>query len=326
MTDNTQLTAEAVLFQPGMEHEEANEGMVVADADTILKQIRENTYKNSGHARRSLHAKSHGIVFGTLTVLENLPPVLAQGLFSKEGNYKAVMRFSTVPGMILKDSISMPRAVALKVQGVRGDRLSGSSGDEQDFLLVNAPTFGAPTVKAFNEFIQSVVAKLSDESKGLDVADNEILGETFYSQTPFLYGQYICKFALAPVSAALKARTNKHIEVSGKPNALRDSVVEYFATESGDWELKVQLNTGLQSMPIEDSTVSWPQDKSPYITVARLSVPVQDAWSPANIATVDDGMSFNPWNSLAAHRPLGSINRARKPTYATSVSFRRSHS
>ena len=191
--------------------------------------------------------------------------------------------------------------------------------------MVNAPTFGAPTVKEFNEFIRSVVAKITDESKGLDIADNEILGETFYSQTPFLYGQYICKFSLAPVSAALKARTNKHIGVSGRPNALRDSVVDYFATESGEWELKVQLNTDLESMPIEDSTVSWPQDKSPYITIARLSVPAQNAWSSTNIATVDDGMSFNPWNGLAAHQPLGSINRARKPTYAESVTYRHSH-
>lgn len=324
MTNSTQPVADPILFRPEMEHEELNENVADADLEAILKGIRESTYRNSGRARRSLHAKSHGIVFGALTVPENLPLVLAQGMFSKEGNYKAVMRFSTLPGMILEDSVSMPRGVALKVQGVHGDRLSGSSGDEQDFLMVNSPTFGAPTVKEFNELIKSV-AQISDESKGLDIADNEILGETFYSQTPFLYGQYICKFALAPVSAALKARTNKHIGVSGRPNALRDSVVDYFATESGEWELKVQLNTDLESMPIEDSTVSWPQDKSPYITIARLSVPAQNAWSSTNIATVDDGMSFNPWNGLAAHQPLGSINRARKPTYAESVTYRHSH-
>jgi Catalase len=326
MTDCTQLLAEPILFRAEMEHEEPNESMADADLEASLKAIRESTYKNSGHARRSLHAKSHGILFGTFTVLENLPPMLAQGLFSKEGNYRAAMRFSTLPGMILKDSVSMPRGVALKVQGVQGDRLPGSSGNEQDFVMVDAPTFGARTVKEFNEFVRSVVAKFTDESKGLDEPDNEILGDTFYSQTPFLYGQYTCKFALAPVSPSLKARTNKHIEVSGKPNALRDSVVDYFAAESGEWELKVQLNTDLESMPIEDSTVSWPQDSSPYIAVARLSVPAQDAWSSTSIATVDDGMAFNPWNGLAAHRPLGSINRARKPTYAKSVTFRESHS
>jgi hypothetical protein len=326
MTTTTQPSTEPIVFRPEMEHEEPNESTADAESEQILKGIREDTYKKSGRARRTLHAKSHGIAFGTLSVLANLPPTLAQGLFSKEGSYKTVIRFSTLPGMILKDSISMPRGVALKVQGVPGDRLPGSSGDEQDFLLVNAPAFGAPTVKAFNEFIQSVVAKLNDESKGLDVPDTEILGETFFSQTPFLYGKYICKFALAPISAALKARTNKHLEVNGRPTALLDSVVDYFAKQSGEWELKAQLNTGLDSMPIEDSTVSWPQDKSPYITVAHLSVPAQNAWSSTNVAAVDIGMSFNPWNGLAAHQPLGSINRARKPTYATSVTFRHSHS
>ncbi len=325
MTDSTQTLAKPIVFRPGMEHEEVNESMADAGLEATLKGIREGAYKDSGHAWRSLHAKSHGILFGTFTVLENLPPVLAQGLFSKAGRYKAVMRFSTLPGMILKDSVSMPRGVAVKVQGVHGDRLPGSSGDEQDFVMVNAPTFGAPTVKAFNEFLQSSVVEISDKSKGLDVPDNEILGETFFSQTPFLYGQYVCKFALAPVSAALKARTDKHLEVSGRPNALRDSVVDYFAAQSGEWELKVQLDTDLEAMPIEDSTVDWPQKISPYIAVGRLSVPAQNAWSVTNIATVDEGMAFNPWNGLAAHRPLGSINRARKPTYPNSVDFRHSH-
>jgi hypothetical protein len=326
MTSSTRTLAKPIAFQPGMEHEEVNEAKADADLEATLKAIRESTYRDSGHAGRSLHAKAHGILLGTFTVPENLPLVLAQGLFSKEGRYKAVMRFSTLPGAIVKDSVSMPRGVALKIQGVHGDRLPGSSGDEQDFIMVNAPAFGAPTVKKFNEFLQSAVANITDRSQGLDVPDNEILGETFYSQTPFLYGQYICKFALAPASAALKARTNKHLEVDGRPNALRDSVVDYFAAESGEWELKVQLDTDLESMPIEDSTVEWPQDESPYITVGRLSVPAQNAWSAANIAAVDNGMAFNPWNGLAAHRPLGSINRARKPTYAKSVAFRYSHS
>jgi hypothetical protein len=325
MTNSTQPPTEPIVFRPVMEHDEVNESAADNDMEATLKAIRENAYKDSDRAWRSLHAKSHGIVFGALTVMGHLPPVLAHGLFSKEGNYMAVMRFSTLPGMILKDSVSMPRGVALKVQGVRGDRLPGSTGDDQNFLMVNAPTFGAPTVKEFNEFIRSVT-KITNKSKGLDVADNEILGETFFSQTPFLYGPYICKFALAPVSAALKARTNKHLEVSGRPNTLRDSVVDYFAAQGGEWELKVQLNTDLEAMPIEDSTVEWPKDKSPYITVARLSMPAQNAWSPTSIATVDDGMSFNPWNGLAAHRPLGSINRARKLTYAKSITFRCSHS
>jgi hypothetical protein len=36
-------------------------------------------------------------------------------------------------------------------------------------------------------------------------------------------------------------------------------------------------------------------------------------------------MSFSPWHGLAAHRPLGSINRVRKPAYEMSSGFRAAH-
>ena len=122
MTNSTQSLAKPIVCRPGMEHEEVNESTADVDSEAILKGIRESTYKDSGHARRSLHAKSHGIVFGTLTVLRNLPPVLAQGLFSKADDYEAVMCFSTVPGMIVKDSVSMPRGIALSKRGVATHR------------------------------------------------------------------------------------------------------------------------------------------------------------------------------------------------------------
>jgi hypothetical protein len=60
--------------------------------------------------------------------------------------------------------------------------------------------------------------------------------------------------------------------------------------------------------------------------------PVRDRGAPARGAAegvgddlarlVDDGMQFNPWHALAAHRPLGSIMRVRKAVYAMSKRFR----
>ena len=58
--------------------------------------------------------------------------------------------------------------------------------------------------KGIDAFIQSV-AKITDGSKGLDVADNEILVRHSTARRHF-YTADISKFALAPVSAALKAR------------------------------------------------------------------------------------------------------------------------
>jgi hypothetical protein len=73
---------------------------------------------------RSVHVKSHGVLYGTITVESDLPAVLAPGLFSTDGSYPVVIRFSTLPG----DSISTPRGLAVEIVGVEGDRLHGSEG------------------------------------------------------------------------------------------------------------------------------------------------------------------------------------------------------
>ena len=44
-------------------------------------------------------------------------------------------------------------------------------------------------------------------------------------------------------------------------------------------------------------------------------LPPQDAYSPARQHFVDGNLSFCPAHSLAAHRPLGSIMRARMRAY-----------
>jgi hypothetical protein len=75
-------------------------------------------------------------------------------------------------------------------------------------------------------------------------------------------------------------------------------------------------------MPVEDASVKWPEDLSPYRTVARITATSQDTWSSDKVRRVDDRMSFSPWHGLAAHRPLGSVMRARKDTYRASAKFR----
>jgi hypothetical protein len=58
------------------------------------------------------------------------------------------------------------------------------------------------------------------------------------------------------------------------------------------------------------------------VAVARIVVTPQLAWSEARSQAVDDGYSFSPWHGLAAHRPLGSVNRLRKRAYEMSRQFR----
>jgi hypothetical protein len=52
------------------------------------------------------------------------------------------------------------------------------------------------------------------------------LGATYYSQTPYRYGDHIAKFSLVPVSPVLKDFSDATINASGRPDAIRENVCE----------------------------------------------------------------------------------------------------
>jgi hypothetical protein len=114
-----------VRFSPSMERLDADEAKTIQGLIATMRYINEKTFADGGHAIRSVHAKTHGILEGCLEVNADLPSDLAQGLFAKPGRYPIVMRFSTIPGDILDDSVSTPRGLAVKIIGVKGERLSG---------------------------------------------------------------------------------------------------------------------------------------------------------------------------------------------------------
>lgn len=340
-----------VRFDPSMERLEPDENQTASEIAATLRSIIEKTFADSGHAFRGVHAKSHALLQGQLEVLPGLDAALAQGLFSKPATYPVVIRISTNPGDILPDDVSVPRGLALKVIGIKGESGSVlSTSTTQDFVMVNGPAFLAPTAKAFSKNLK-LLAKTTDTATGVkevlssalrglekvvELTGNKSatlislgghpmthpLGETYFSQTPFRYGDYIAKFSLAPTAAALTKLTNAALNVKGKPDGIRQAMLEFFSTQGGAWDLKVQLCTDLDKMPIEDSTVPWSEKLSPHLTVAKLSVPQQSAWSDQRSSAIDDNMAFSPWHCLDAHQPLGSINRVRKAAYRASSELR----
>jgi hypothetical protein len=105
---------------------------------------------------------------------------------------------------------------------------------------------------------------------------------------------------------------------------MREAVTEFFAHGAGpgQWEVRVQLCTDIKKMPIEDGSVTWPEDESPYIAVARISVAPQTVPGEPQLHAADDRLAFSPWHGIAAHRPLGSLMRVRQAVYAASSDFR----
>ena len=343
-----------VRYDPSLEHVALDEAETREALTATMRSIAETTFRDYGHAVRSVHAKSHALLEGELTVLDGLPPELAQGMFARPVSYPVVMRISTNPGDILDDRVSAPRGLAVKVVGVEGERLPGAEGAvTQDFVMANGPAFVAPDAKAFLGSLKMLAATtdkaeggkmaLSAALQGVNTALKAVgvesplvtsmggqplthpLGESFYSQAPLRYGDYVAKVMIAPVSPNLTALKERPLELHGDPNGLRQAAIDEMAHMDGEWEVRVQLCTDLNRMPVEDASTQWPEDESPYRAVARIRVPAQPAWSEARAAQADDGLAFSPWHGLLAHQPLGSINRARRPAYAALSAFRAEH-
>lgn len=342
------------LYTLDLEKISDDEAETIAGINEAMQHILDTTYKDYGHPVRSVHAKSHAILEGTVTVRDGLPDYLAQGIFELPKTYCAILRISTNPGDILDDNVSTPRGLALKIFDVEGERLPGSENAKtQDFVMVNAPSFNAPNLKAFLKNLK-LLAATTDKSEGLKKALSAVLqtvegglekvghkspvliglggqqttsvvGESFFTQVPILYGPYMAKLRIIPASDGLKSKTDEKLDLDNRPNGLRADAVSFFAEHGGEWLLQVQLNTDTHKMPIEDPSVEWDEKESPYITVATISVKPQPAWDDARVKRVDDEMSFSPWHGITAHRPLGEIMRARKPAYELSANFRSNH-
>ena len=322
--------------------------------ETMLR-ISETVWNDTGHVRRSVHAKSHGVLRGEIEILPSTPAEYAQGMFARPARLPVILRLSTTPGDVLDDKVSTPRGMALKVIGVEGERLPGSEGDvTQNFVFGNSPAFNAPDSRSFLKNVRKLGAAtdvapgakkvVSAVSRGLEhvlegfggqstvlttyagQAMTHILGDSFYSQAALRHGDHVAKLCISPISPNLLALHNAPLDLAGKPDGLREAVRAFFADQDAVWEMRVQLCLDLDAMPVEDASAKWPEDRSPYVAVARITVPAQDSWAADQVARVDDGMTFNPWRGLLAHQPLGSVMRARRRAYESSAAYRRQRS
>lgn len=344
------MIAPPLRYRPDLEQPQPDEAETDASLEKSFDHILETTAEDYGHAVRAVHAKAHGLFEGIFTVDGNLPSELSQGLFANPGTYPAALRISTNPGDILDDNVVLPRGLALKVDGVSGERLPGAEGDCQDFLMVNVPVFAVPTPDKFAGklkllaattdraegakvalstvlgFINSALGKVGLESKALASMGGSPqvhpLGETYFSTVPFRYGDHIAKFRLRPLSPALTTLTDTIIDTSGRPDGLRGSIREDAASLTGEWAFEVQLARDLEKQPIEDASVEWKEENAPFVQVATLRVEPQDSWSDEKVQRIDETMHFSPWNALVDHQPLGGINRARRRAYKHSSDFR----
>lgn len=339
-----------LIYTPDIEVVAADEARLTEEIVEQMAASARAAYERHRHAHRDAHAKSNGILKGELVVRARLPPELAQGIFVAPRTYPVVARLSSAPGDIHTDKIPAPRGFALKVIGVDGERLVPTlGGANQDFLMVNFPALAFGTIPKYKRMLtlleanahapdtfQRLVAGTAHGAKevidslggtagatldGLARDNHHPLGETYHTQAALRFGDHVAKLALRPLSDDVRALTGQSVPDTGYA-AMRDAVTAHFAHAGAEYELTAQLCVDLARMPVEDASVAWPEDLAPHRPIATLHFAPQDSASPARLVYGDDVLSFNPWNGVAAHRPLGGIMRIRRAAYERSSAFR----
>jgi Catalase len=338
-----------VPYRPELESPRDDEQQLIDKIIASLRKNNEKAYKKYEHGIRDAHAKSHGILRGQLTVLPDLPEHLAQGMFATPATYDIVARLSTTAGARRSDQVRGVRGLGIKVLRVPGNRLLADEATTQDFVFVNEPRFpfrdalhyskggmrlarllsytpdilmrtGSLLLRGIQRLLSPFGGELYWKVAIFAEPNTHTLGQTFYTAAPLQYGKYVAKLCVAPLSPSVTAL--KDVIVGKTANAHTEAVVDFFKNNSAEYEVRVQLCTDKDKMPIENASVLWSETDSPYERVAKITYPAQDPHTKARMEYGDDVLEFNSWRAIEAHRPLGSINRLKRDVYLASSKFR----
>jgi hypothetical protein len=271
---------------------------------------------------RGFHAKSHGCLHGELQPIESRDPRTRFGLFAGGATPHPIwVRFSNGVGWKQGDDELDARGLAVKVLGVPGKKYLEDEAGTQDFLMTNAPV---PVGKDAEEFMEFARANVKGRAAGLFFlighlktasaltqtgAIDSAVTSTYWSGGPFHLGAHqAIKYLAKPCDGAAQ-RTPKRDE----PDYLRRDLIEA-AKSPLCYTFYVQFQVDPSETPIENASIRWDETLSPPVPVANLVLPAQE------LATSEfcDGLAFTPWHSIAAHKPMGNHNRARRIVYAAS--------
>lgn len=287
---------------------------------------------------RALHRKQLTAAHGQLEVLGGLPAFASHGLFAKAAKFEVRVRLSNGGMDRAPDGTPDIRGFALSVKGVSGDSALGNGpAKSQDFTLINQEVFGFADSEEFVSFVMAAAdgngnlvkylmrrygwlagpARLLKMIKTVGKPFGGFATEPLYSAVPMACGPYAVRVRMLP-SADNGAAT---------PGAKADWGADFaarLARQDLQWDLQLQPYVSELLTPIEDASINW---ESSYTSVARLTLPRQDcasAQGQALLAEVEASV-IDPWQALAAHRPLGDVQRARKVVYFESQKGRAAH-
>ncbi len=86
------MPTQYVPYSPSVETLKDDEEQTFNDIIASMQRLDGRTREQYSHHVRVSHGKSHGLAVGEFTVLDNLPELLAQGLFAHAATYPVIVR------------------------------------------------------------------------------------------------------------------------------------------------------------------------------------------------------------------------------------------
>ncbi len=294
---------------------------------TFEKQMRK-LWKPGG-VERGGNTKTHGIVRGEFVVHDGIPPEFQRGIYARPQTFRAWVRFSG-PGPYITPDIDDVgfMSISIKLMGVPGPKLMEEEKGTLDMFGVSTPTFVTPDTKAnaqlqveslknaqmyyFLNFRRSHVLDLIMQSLFIKTQSSPFEAP-YFSCVPYLLGEgQAMQYSVWPKS---KKRTPiPRLPFRPPDDYLREAMVASLAGGDVEFDIRLQRQTDPHLMPIENNAVLWPERLSPRVSVATLRLPQQKFDSPAQMEFAKK-LSYNPWHTIAEHRPLGNQSRARQRMY-----------
>jgi catalase len=300
-------------------------------ADRLVEVIKRASLRHypTGEVKRFNQAKGLGCFSANFAVVRDLPAELQQGLFRSGQVYPARIRFANASEM--DDSKKDFRGISIKLSSVEGKSLWGSDGT-QDFLLNSHPALFAARPADFLSFAEAV----RDDATWKYFIDPRHFYSLlivwkgrariaspfdirYWSTTPYRFGD---KSSVA-VKYSVKPCSSTTSELPEKPGEdyLSAAMKSHLQKAEACFDFMVQFQTDPKAMPVEDASVEWDEGMSPFRKLATITIKDQ-VFQTAPARQECERTSFNPWQSLAAHQPIGGIDRVRKSVYSELARFR----
>ncbi len=148
------------------------------------------------------------------------------------------------------------------------------------------------------------------------------LAEAYFTQAPIRYGAYVAKLAVVPVSPAQIALAHTDIDADD-PNGLRTATVSYLRQHDAEFDVRVQLCTDLETMPVENASTEWPETRVPIGPLRGFACRSR---RPSARLVASSSTACRSACRMASRRigRLGSIMRARLRAYPEMSRLRRS--